>query len=271
MNGWLLVSLESGLLINSKSHFGENFGMQSLGSNHMQLSSTIFAFYKLTCNTVVLRRNQNCSNDTILKQNHKGDQNENGLEKAVLHWLKFGDVYLHLQEVLLNKTKINEENNTNDRILVILVSPNNDNNETGNQELKKVETLSQGQDRLFSNIQLKLQDHVAQYKQDDRPADSYNANWTRNVDDIIMNEIVNACSIQKKFFRVDSLKAPKSISAIENDYYNALCAEEALNNDQHLSESNEVITDNGWLSFISQIPMRLISALSKSRKETEKK
>ncbi len=47
MNGFIVASLESGLLLCSSSFVGTDFGLSKIGSDHLHLSSTLFALYTL--------------------------------------------------------------------------------------------------------------------------------------------------------------------------------------------------------------------------------
>ena len=114
MNGFLVVSLESGLLMCSRSYARADFALQTLGRDHFHLASSLFAFYKLAHTLSFTDESAGGTSEVQPATSPAataGDTAPDGpppqtsaaaLQKAPqneLQWIKFGGVFLLFQEL----------------------------------------------------------------------------------------------------------------------------------------------------------------------------
>ena len=296
MNGFLVVSLESGLLLCSRSYFGQDFGLASIGVDHLHLSSTLFAFYKLaqdvrgeeegnTCldskksssvslpmtTTLILpmiaSTSGATSNPKITDQHASDTANSLLRRRKGLNWVRFADSFLCFHEIVVapnndasaagvSVMKIKENKN----LLLVLISQKN----------LRSEQVQNGCMEMLNTLESKLAEyhHLPSSTVASKGA---NFDW---VAVFIDGELCRMYDIDKSSGTNSTFrsKTTKSAASIDRKFWRALQAESGTvrhDDDKMTSAGNkkqELISPSlTFMEVLSSIPMRLIQALSLKR------
>jgi hypothetical protein len=288
MNGFLVLSMEGGFLLCSRSYKGADFGLGATGSNHLQLSSTLFTFWHMAMNAIEkegARLEELHDSTDASSKLFFGGTGAGAASKAMdltgrLHWLKFGGVFLHFQEIPISLssstenepasthgedqiadggtsdtemtdkgtvcTRTQPEEKESDVVLVVLIS---DGSGTSLDSGENVVI-----EPLIAGVQRRLRQELTR-KSDSSTEPNISEIWKVLIHQIIQEEMPKYQQLLSTV--ITGTEATTTVELLQEKFFRNLCQEHDAAEESQQS----------WFETLSQIPMRLIRALAQKKRD----
>jgi hypothetical protein len=257
MNGFLVISLESGLLMCSRSYVHQNFGLEKMGCDHFHLAATLFAFYKLANDfsvTTKSYRNEDLHSETTSNGQYLAVVTD--IQENALKWVKFGDVFILFQELHWEMQTARPLVLKESSMLLILVSKRTDLEEDisgiGNSRdfVEKIALINR---KVYENYAYLASLRTREY------------GWLANIVDEVICPLVPSKEDLEKVISKNTQMKKLYWSALTSDDDNQEYGYNAVH-----KEKNSQPKRSSFLQIITSIPIRLIRAILKMRESDER-